>query len=148
MKAGLFCLMTVGEKPSNQMNDKVGRAAMARVLNLRDIFELVNDRFNDGTFAYEKLIRKVHKMVFPVFAQASDEMQSLLKEQLGQGGRNVAAIPNQLASQSFDHARDRFAVIDIAWRETAREQLALIVDRQVQFEAIAGAVCPRRFDWL
>lgn len=52
MKARLFVLMTVGEKPSNQIDDKVGWAAMARMFNLRDIFELVNDR----SFAHQELI--------------------------------------------------------------------------------------------
>lgn len=52
MKAGLLGLMTGSEKPSDQMNDKVGRAAMARVLNLRDIFELINDRLNNRAFAH------------------------------------------------------------------------------------------------
>ena len=51
MQAGLFVLMTIRGKSSNQMDDKIGRAAMAGMLDLGNILELVNDRFNDGPFA-------------------------------------------------------------------------------------------------
>jgi hypothetical protein len=32
MQARFFVLMAVGNEPSNQMNDKIGRAAMTRML--------------------------------------------------------------------------------------------------------------------
>ena len=131
MKARLFVLVTVSEQPSNQMNNKVGRTAMTRMLNLRDVFELVNNR----AFAHQEFIREMHEMILHVFAQARDEMESLLKKQFGQRGRDVAAIPNELAPKPLDHLRNRSAVIDVAWSQAAREQLAAIVARQVQFEA-------------
>ena len=40
---------------------------------------------------------------FHVFAQPGDEMESLLKEQCGQGSGNVPAIPKELATQFFDY---------------------------------------------
>lgn len=51
MQTGLFVLMTVGKEPSDQMDDKIGRAAVTRVLNLRNILELIDDGLNDGSFA-------------------------------------------------------------------------------------------------
>ncbi len=43
--------MAVGDQPSDQVDQEVDRAAMARMLNLRDVFELVRDGLDDGAFA-------------------------------------------------------------------------------------------------
>jgi hypothetical protein len=61
---------------------------MTRMLDLRNILELVDN----GSFTEQELVREMHETIFHVFAQPSDEMESLFKEQLGQGSRNVAAI--------------------------------------------------------
>ena len=51
MQAWLSVLMRVGKQTTRQMNDKIRRAAMTRVLNLRDVLELVNNRFDDRSLA-------------------------------------------------------------------------------------------------
>ena len=66
MQTRFFVLMAVGKQPSNQMHDKIGRAAVTRMLNLRNILELVNDRFNDRSFAQQELVRQVHEMILHV----------------------------------------------------------------------------------
>src|SRR5437764_15080865 len=66
-------------------------------------------------------------------------MQPVFKEQLREGSRDVAAIPKQLAPQPFDHARHRSAIIDIAGSQTTSQQVASIIDGQVQFEAVKPA---------
>ena len=43
--------MTVGDQTTHQVDQKIGGATMARVLNLGDVFELVVDGFNDRTSA-------------------------------------------------------------------------------------------------
>jgi hypothetical protein len=67
--------------------------------SLGNILELVDNGLNNGPFAYQQFIRKVHQMVLDVFAQPGDELESLFKEQMHQGSRNVATIPEQLAAQ-------------------------------------------------
>ena len=76
----------------------------------------------------------MHKVIFHVFAQPGDEMESLFKEQGGQGSRNVTTIPEELATQFFDHRGNRLTIIDIAWGKPSRQQFALVIDRQVQFK--------------
>src|SRR2546430_2476525 len=98
MQPWFLVLMAVGNQPGHQMNDKIERAAMSRMLNLRNVFELVDNRLDDDPFAQEQLLRKVHEMVLHVFAQPGDEMQSLLKKELSQGSRDVAPISKELAS--------------------------------------------------
>ena len=108
---------------------------MARVLNLRNIFELVDNGLDNGSFAQQQFIRKVHEMVFHVFTQSGDELKPLFKEQVRQGSGNIAAIPEQLATQMFDHASNGSAIIDVARSETKGQEFALIIDDQVQLEA-------------
>ena len=117
------------------MDDKIGGATMPRMLNLRNILELVNDGLNDGSFAQQQFVRQGHELILHVFAQAGDEVESLFKEQLRQGSGNVAAIPKQLAAQSFHQLGNRSAIIDIAWRQATGQQVTAIIDGQVEFEA-------------
>ena len=91
---------------------------MARMLNLRDILELVDNRFNNRSFAEQKLVREMHQSIFHVFAKTCDELQSLFKQELSEGSRNVTAIPKELTPQFCDHLGHRSTIIDIAWRQT------------------------------
>ena len=75
------------------------------MFNLRDVFELVNNGLNNRAFAQKQFVRKVHQVILHVFTQPGDELEPLFKEQLREGSRDVAAIPEQLAMQPFDHAR-------------------------------------------
>lgn len=43
--------MTVGNQATDDIDHKVDGAAMPRMLNLGDVFELVNDGFDKGAFA-------------------------------------------------------------------------------------------------
>ncbi len=51
--------MAVGNEPCDQVDQKVDGAAMARMLNLRDVFELIGDGFDDGAFAQEQFVGPV-----------------------------------------------------------------------------------------
>ena len=46
----LFGLFAIGNQAADQIDQKIGRAAMTRMFNLRDILELVNDSLNDRAF--------------------------------------------------------------------------------------------------
>src|SRR6266567_2471412 len=131
--------MTVGNEPSNQMNHKIGGTTMTRMLDLRNILELVDNGFDNRSFAQQELIRQMHELVFHVFAQPSDELESLFKEQSSQGSRDIAAIPKQLAPQTSDHLGNRLTVINIAGSQTTGQQIAAVVDSQVQFKAVKPA---------
>lgn len=76
----------------------------------------------------------MYEPIVHVFAQSSDKMKSLFKEQSAQGSGNVAPVPKELATQFFDHRGNRLTIIDIAWGQTTRKSLALVIDRQVQFK--------------
>src|SRR5579863_7789540 len=139
MQTGFFVLETIGKQSSNQMDDKIDRTAVVRMFFLGNILELVNDTLNDGSFAQQEFIREVQKLVLHVFAHFRDEVKTLFKEQAHERSGNVAAISDELAAQSFHHLRNGSAIIHIARSQTTSEQIATIIDSQVQFEAIKPA---------
>ena len=53
-----------------------------------------------------------------------------------QGLRDVAAIPKELPTQAGRQVLDRAAIIDITWRHTKGQQFPLVVDDEMQFEAV------------
>ena len=56
MQTWLFVLMAVGKESRDQMYHKIHGTAMARMLNLRNILELVDDGLNNGTFAQQQFV--------------------------------------------------------------------------------------------
>lgn len=53
---GLFGLMAVGDQPCDQVDQEVDGTAMARMLDLRDVFELICDGLDDGSFAQKEFV--------------------------------------------------------------------------------------------
>ncbi len=49
-------LMTVSDQAGEEIDDEIDRIAVARMLNLRDVFRLVVDRFHNGPFAQQGLV--------------------------------------------------------------------------------------------
>jgi hypothetical protein len=91
-------LMTIGNQACQDVDKAVNRTAVRRVLNLRDILELIDHTFDDGTFAQQEFIDKWHKAVFHVAFEACDQVhtqgrQHLLKQRL----RDITAVCDQLA---------------------------------------------------
>lgn len=112
---------------------------MTRMLNLGNVLELINDALDDRSFAQQRFIAKVHELILHVFTQPCDELETVFKKESGQGSRDVASISNQLASQMLDHLWDRLAIIHVAWGQTTGQQVAAVVDGQMQFEAVKPA---------
>ena len=48
--------MTIGDQAGNDVDETINGAAMASMLNLRDVFELIDDAFDDGSFAQEQFV--------------------------------------------------------------------------------------------
>lgn len=95
---GLFGLMAVGDETCDQIDQEVDRAAMARMLNLRDVFELIGDGLDDGSFAQQELVGPVQQPVVHLFTQLGDEVQTVGDQQLlGEWLREIAFIAKELA---------------------------------------------------
>lgn len=61
--------------------------------------------------------------------------QQLLGQRLGER----ALVPKEFADESYDQLRDRPSILDIARREAKCQQFPLVMDDQVQLEAVAPA---------
>lgn len=48
--------MATGDQPGEQIDEKIDRAALAGVFDLKDVFELVIDGFDEGALAQQPLI--------------------------------------------------------------------------------------------
>ncbi len=48
--------MAIGDQACNQVDQKVDGAAMAGMLDLRNVFELIRDGLDDHSFAQEELV--------------------------------------------------------------------------------------------
>ncbi len=60
--------MTIRNQACDQVNQEVDGTTMARMLDLRDVFELISDGLDDGSFAQEELVGPVEQTVVHVFA--------------------------------------------------------------------------------
>lgn len=127
--------MAIGDQSSHQVDQEVIDTAVTGMSNLRDVLQLVGYRLNKGSLAQHKLVKQSQQTVLHVLAQAGNKLYILLEKLVSQGLRNVALVAEQLAKEVFGQMGYRLAVIDIAGRQVESQQLAAIVDDQVQFEA-------------
>ena len=69
--------MAVGDEAGEEVDEEVERAAMAGVLDLADVLELVVDGLDDRPFAQEQLVGRRQQAVAHVLAQLGDEVEAL-----------------------------------------------------------------------
>jgi len=140
--------MAVGNEAREQVDQEIVRTAMARVLDLADVLELIEDRLDERPLAEEEAIGEGQQEVAHVLAQFGDEAQPLLQEELlSERGGDVALVAEEAPKEPVDQHRNRTAVIGVARGEAESEQLATVIDDQVEFEAVepadGGLAAPR-----
>ena len=136
----LLRLIAISNQARNNIDETVDGTTMTGMLNLRNVFELIDNAFDDGRFAQKQFIDQRQQAVFHVFLEFGDELnakclQELFKEWL----RDITAIGNQLAKQAFTKRGDGFAVIDIGRRNLASQDFTTLIDDQVELEAVKPA---------
>jgi hypothetical protein len=67
----------IGNQTSEQIDQKVEATAMTRMLNLIDVFELVIDRFDRGSFAQQNLAHELDEAIFHVLTPPRNQLQTL-----------------------------------------------------------------------
>ncbi len=118
-RAEFLGLVAVGDEARDQMDDEMGGVAMARMLNLRDVLELIEDRLNERAFAQQPrllvgvLWRRPHVLAFTGQEVDTKVLPDLARQRLGQ----VAFVTDQRTDQRLNlgqQVRDRRAIIHIA----------------------------------
>ena len=77
MERRFLGLGTRSDESSEQMHAEVDGAAVARVFNLRDVLELINDRLDEGALAEQQPVGEVHESIAHVLAQFGDQVESV-----------------------------------------------------------------------
>ncbi len=131
--------MGVGDQPGHQVDQEVVHAAVAGVVNLRDVFQLVVNGLDDGPLAQQQLVHQGQQSVLHVLANRRDELHSLGKESFEELMRDIPLVSKALAEESFGQLRHRLAVIDITSGQKEGQDLALVIDHQMEFEAVEPA---------
>jgi hypothetical protein len=91
-------MVGIGNQTSEQIDQKVETTAMARMLNLTNIFELVIDRFDNGPFTQQNLV--------PSFmgSPAMNLFRTHLHQTTaGQFAIDFGATPLELSPQTLAH---------------------------------------------
>ncbi len=132
--------MAVGNEPGDQVDQEIDRAAMARMLDLTDVLELIIDGLDNRSLAQEEFVRHLKQAIAHPFAQFGDEVNPMGEQEfLHQGLGEVDLIAKELAEEPADQFGNGASIIDVAWGQAKGQQLALIIDDQVQLKAVEPA---------
>ena len=74
MKCRLLRLVAVGNQATDEVDPAVHWGTMPRMLNLRDVLELVYHGFDDRTFASKQLVIQTHQLVLHVASRFGEEL--------------------------------------------------------------------------
>lgn len=65
--------MAVGNQATQEIDAEVDRTAMTRMLNLRNVLELVENHLNNGALAGQKLVMEPHQLVLHITARLGEK---------------------------------------------------------------------------
>ena len=92
-------------RPAIRLTKKLMGLRWRECSSLRDVCELIGDGLDDGAFAQKERVGPVEQTVVHLFTQLGDQLKPLSEQQLlGQGLREVALRPKELAHQTFRRA--------------------------------------------
>ena len=107
---------------------------MPRVLDLRDVLELVDDRLDNPAFSQEQLVKQRHQPVLHIALESCDHLQSASEEFIKECLLDVSPVAKEFSPELFRQLVDGFAVVDVAGRDAYFQQFALVVCDQMKFE--------------
>ena len=111
------------------------------MLYLTYILKFVINGLDDGAFSEQDLVIKVHQRVLHVPLKLRDQVYVVDKEHLEEVLANVPPVCEELAEEFLGElpVLKGFSVIDIARSELPLDDLAPVVDDQMQLEAVEPA---------
>ena len=125
----------VSDDARHEVDHEVGNRAMAGVLDLAQVFQLVKDGFDDAVLAQEGLIEGGQVNGFHVFSELGHQTNAVFLQPLGEPFGPISLVGIEGAKQAVTQLAQGLAVIDIAGRQFDGEQFADMVDHHMQLEA-------------
>ena len=71
-------LISVGDQRGQQIYNEVGHAAVARMLDLTNILELIIDRLTQGSLLQEYFVEHRHQLVLHILLDLGDQLHAML----------------------------------------------------------------------
>ena len=109
---------------------------MTTMFNLRNIFQLVVDGLDQHPLAQEQLIVELDQARLHGALDRGQQLYSLLQQPRHQLFGEVPLLSHEFPKEARSPLGNRAAIIHIPGREAACQHLTLVVDHQVQLEAI------------
>ena len=97
---------------------------------------MIVNRLDQGPLAKKYLIEDRQQPVLHILLQLRDQLQILLAQDFLQTLRDIAAVAYEFAHQVLRQFRHRLSVVYIARRQMKSQEFPLIIDDQVQLEAV------------
>ena len=135
VQRGKFVAEGVGDEGGDDVGEVMGNPAVAGMLDLADVFELVDDGFDEGAFAQQELIHQGHETVLHVAFEACDQLQAAGEKTLEERLGDISPVAEEFAPEFPGQGVNGLPVVDVARREADVEELPAIIDDQVEFEA-------------
>ena len=117
------------------MDEGVAGASVSGVLQAHVGLALVKEGFNHESFAQHHVVQQGQQVVLHGAANAGDQVKAPLPEALQQLLGNMAFISKDLPLQSSGHILKWFAVVSAASRHPEGQDLALVMDEQMELAA-------------
>jgi hypothetical protein len=77
MKSRFFLLIRVSDQAGHDVRQIIEQGAMARAFEVKNVFQLIIDGFNDAAFTQHQLIKGVNGLGFPVLFQGGNQLNTL-----------------------------------------------------------------------
>ena len=108
--------MAVGNQSTEEIDHKIDGAAVSCVFNLGDILELIDNGFDQRSFAQQEFVGHRQELIFHVGSQLGNQLQveecpQLTAELFGE----VSSVGKQFTKQVSYQPGYGFAIIDVGW---------------------------------
>ncbi len=102
MERWLLGLPSVGNQTGDEIDEKVGRAAVPGVFHLGDILASVKDGPDDETFTRQQLVFKNDESILHIFTKRRDRQRAVCRHQLQSLSEELFKERSELRSINFD----------------------------------------------
>lgn len=103
----LLRLVCVTGKGRHQIHHEIRDATVAGVFDLRNVFELIVDCFNQRPLSEHQFVPQGNQPWLHVLAKGGDQLQALVPQLRKQGLRNVSLVAEKFSENPFGQVANR-----------------------------------------